>query len=124
MAGAVRHQGHGAADPADAGDDGRDHRLPGLQPARADTASGSPWPSAGSSLGRGIRGFSHLRRHPGTIFLLPLVALVVILIALPIKLYAFVTMNKQGWLTRTDDQIGGDGQTASRLIGAEANGNT
>ena len=37
------------------------------------------------------------------ILLLPLVTLTVILIALPIKLYAFVTMNKQGWLTRSDD---------------------
>jgi N-acetylglucosaminyltransferase len=67
---------------------------------------------------RGIRGFSHLRRHPGELLLLPLVALVVIFIALPIKLYAFVTMNKQGWLTRHADQIGGDGQTA-RSLGVE-----
>ncbi|GEP49171.1 glycosyltransferase [Microbacterium saccharophilum] len=65
---------------------------------------------------RGIRGFSHLRRRPLDIFLLPVVALTVIFIALPIKLYAFVTMNKQGWLTRHADQIGGDGQTAKTLI--------
>ena len=61
-------------------------------------------------LGRGIRGFSHLRRHPREIFLLPLVALVVIVIALPVKTYAFLTMNKQGWLTRTEDLTGGEGQ--------------
>lgn len=66
-------------------------------------------------LGRGVRGWSHLRRNPSDVLLLPLVALVVILIALPIKLYAFVTMNKQGWLTRHADQVGGDGQTASTL---------
>lgn len=65
---------------------------------------------------RGIRGFSHLRRRPLDIFLLPIVALTVIFIALPIKLYAFVTMNKQGWLTRHADQIGGDGQTAKTLV--------
>ena len=70
-------------------------------------------------LGRGIRGFSHLRRRPMDIFLLPIVTLTVVFIALPIKLYAFVTMNKQGWLTRHADQIGGDGQTARTLI-AEA----
>jgi N-acetylglucosaminyltransferase len=64
---------------------------------------------------RGIRGFSHLRRHPQELLMLPLVALVVIFIALPIKLYAFVTMNKQGWLTRHADQIGGDGQSARSL---------
>jgi cellulose synthase/poly-beta-1,6-N-acetylglucosamine synthase-like glycosyltransferase len=64
-------------------------------------------------LGRGIRGFSHLRRHPQEILLLPLLALVVITIALPIKLYAFVTMNKQGWLTRHADSVGGEGQTSA-----------
>jgi len=67
---------------------------------------------------RGIRGFSHLRRHPVEIFLLPLVALVVMFIALPIKLYAFVTMNKQGWLTRKAGQVGGDGQN-TRSLGIE-----
>ncbi|GAA2722116.1 glycosyltransferase [Cellulomonas aerilata] len=66
-------------------------------------------------LGRGIRGYSHLKRHPKDIVVLPLLALVVIFIALPIKLYAFATMNKQGWLTRHADQIGGEGQTASSL---------
>jgi cellulose synthase/poly-beta-1,6-N-acetylglucosamine synthase-like glycosyltransferase len=64
---------------------------------------------------RGIRGFSHLRRYPQEIFLLPILALVVIFIALPIKVYAFLTMNKQGWLTRHADSIGGDGQTARTL---------
>jgi cellulose synthase/poly-beta-1,6-N-acetylglucosamine synthase-like glycosyltransferase len=68
-------------------------------------------------LGRGVRGWSHLKRHPKEIVLLPLLALVVIMIALPIKLYAFVTMNKQGWLTRTSDQVGGQGQNAATLQG-------
>ncbi|MER6825519.1 glycosyltransferase family 2 protein [Streptosporangium sp. NPDC000563] len=68
-------------------------------------------------LGRGVRGWSHLRRHPGEILLLPLLCLVVIMIALPIKLYAFLTMNKQGWLTRTSDQVGGAGQSAATLQG-------
>lgn len=70
-------------------------------------------------VGRGIRGFSHLRRHPGEILLLPIVVLVVIFIALPIKMYAFVTMNKQGWLTRHADMVGGDGQTVRTLGRAE-----
>ncbi len=64
---------------------------------------------------RGLRGFSHLRRHPQEILILPLVVLTVIFIALPIKLYAFFTMNKQGWLTRHADRVGGDGQTATTL---------
>jgi cellulose synthase/poly-beta-1,6-N-acetylglucosamine synthase-like glycosyltransferase len=66
-------------------------------------------------VGRGIRGFSHLRRHPLEIFLLPLMTVVVILVALPIKLYAFVTMNKQGWLTRSEDMVGGEGQDQASL---------
>jgi cellulose synthase/poly-beta-1,6-N-acetylglucosamine synthase-like glycosyltransferase len=66
-------------------------------------------------LSRGIRGLSHLAKHPGELLLLPLVALTVIFIALPIKVYAFLTMNKQGWLTRHADQIGGDGQSARTL---------
>lgn len=66
-------------------------------------------------VGRGIRGFSHLRRHPQEILLLPLFTLVVILVALPIKLYAFLTMNKQGWLTRSADAVGGEGQTQATL---------
>ncbi|HVT65434.1 MAG TPA: glycosyltransferase [Mycobacteriales bacterium] len=49
---------------------------------------------------RGIRGSSHLIRHPGEIVLLPLMTVVAILIALPVKGYAMLTMNKQGWLTR------------------------
>ncbi|KAA1374814.1 glycosyltransferase [Aeromicrobium fastidiosum] len=62
-------------------------------------------------IGRGIRSLSHLRRRPQDIWLLPLVSVVVAFIALPIKVYALVTMNKQGWLTRTDDSIGGEGQS-------------
>ncbi|WP_329316365.1 glycosyltransferase family 2 protein [Streptomyces sp. NBC_01262] len=68
-------------------------------------------------LGRGIRGYSHLRRHPQEVWLLPLLALVVIMISLPIKLFAFVTMNKQGWLTRTSSSIGGEGQNSASLGG-------
>jgi hyaluronan synthase len=63
--------------------------------------------------GRLIRSASHLIRKPGDLFLLPLIALVVIFISLPIKAYALVTMNKQGWLTRNTNQIGADGQDAA-----------
>ena len=66
-------------------------------------------------VGRGIRGISHLRRHPADLLILPLFTLVVIFVALPIKLFAFFTMNKQGWLTRTADSIGGEGQTRATL---------
>ena len=66
-------------------------------------------------LGRGIRGISNLREHPKDLLILPVLAFAVIMIALPIKLYAFCTMNKQGWLTRHADQIGGDGQSFKTL---------
>lgn len=66
--------------------------------------------------GRGIRGYSHLRKHPGEILLLPLYALVVIFVALPVKAYAIATLNRQGWLTRSADTVGGEGQDASTLV--------
>lgn len=80
------------------------------------TPSGALLAVAWLLVGRGIRGYSHLRRHPSEIFLLPLYALVVIMVALPIKTYAILTMNKQGWLTRTSESVGGEGQTSSTLI--------
>jgi len=67
-------------------------------------------------LGRAVRGISHLRQRPGDIVVLPLVAVMTIIVALPVKLYAFLTMNVHGWLTRHDDQIGAEAQTASSLI--------
>jgi N-acetylglucosaminyltransferase len=66
--------------------------------------------------GRAIRGWSHLRRHPQEVLLLPVLALVVIFISLPIKFYALLTMNKQGWLTRSADSLGGEGQSAGTLL--------
>src|ERR1700689_4154097 len=65
--------------------------------------------------GRGLRGISHLRERPSDIWLLPLVPLIRIAIALPVKLYAFTTMNVHGWLTRRADQVGGEAQRASSL---------
>ena len=80
------------------------------------TAEGIALGAAWLLVGRGIRGFSHLRRHPAELLLLPLVTLVVVLVALPIKAYALVTMNRQGWLTRTTDMVGAEGQTAATLV--------
>jgi hyaluronan synthase len=65
--------------------------------------------------GRTIRGISHLARKPGDIWLLPLVAVMTIIVALPVKTYAFLTMNTQGWLTRRADLIGGEAQSAASL---------
>jgi cellulose synthase/poly-beta-1,6-N-acetylglucosamine synthase-like glycosyltransferase len=67
--------------------------------------------------GRGVRGMSHLRECPGDIWLLPLVALMTIVVALPVKAYAFLTMNVTDWLTRSPDQetLGGEAQSAASL---------
>jgi cellulose synthase/poly-beta-1,6-N-acetylglucosamine synthase-like glycosyltransferase len=66
-------------------------------------------------LGRCIRGLSHLRERPSDIWVLPFVAVLTIIIALPVKSYALLTMNVHGWLTRNPGQIGGEGQTAASL---------
>jgi len=66
-------------------------------------------------VGRGIRSVSHLRERPSDLVILPLVTIVIMMVALPIKTWAFVTMNKQGWLTRRADLIGGEGQDQASL---------
>jgi hyaluronan synthase len=71
-------------------------------------------------VGRAIRSVSHLRRRPSDLAILPLVALVIALVALPIKTYALVTMNKQGWLTRRSDLTGGEGQDQASLDSTSA----
>jgi N-acetylglucosaminyltransferase len=82
-----------------------------LEPTPIGIAAAAAW----LLVGRGIRGYSHLRRQPRDLIILPVLALTVILIALPIKLLAFATMNRQGWLTRRAGQAGGDGQASSSL---------
>jgi hyaluronan synthase len=54
--------------------------------------------------GRAIRATSHLTEHPREVVLAPVMALTVAVIALPIKFWAALTMNKQGWLTRQEGQ--------------------
>jgi hyaluronan synthase len=66
-------------------------------------------------VGRMVRGISHLRRQPRDILIVPIVVLATIYVSLPIKLYAFFTMNTQGWLTRSGDRVGGEGQTEASL---------
>ncbi|HEY0403694.1 MAG TPA: glycosyltransferase [Blastococcus sp.] len=66
-------------------------------------------------LGRAIRSVSHLRRRPADLLILPLVAVVIAVVALPIKSYALFSMNKQGWLTRRADLAGAEGQSEASL---------
>jgi Glycosyltransferase like family 2 len=65
--------------------------------------------------GRTIRGFSHLREHPRDLLIAPVVAVVVIVVALPVKTWALLTMNSHGWLTRESDRLGGEGQDQASL---------
>ncbi len=88
-------------------------------------ASGAGWWGFGLAaawlfVGRAIRSFSHLRRRPSDLLILPLVTLVIAMVALPIKTYALVTMNKQGWLTRRADLTGGEGQDEASLTASPA----
>lgn len=78
------------------------------------------WPLVAFSIvwiiiGRGIRSISHLREHPEDFYLLPLYALIVIIIAEPVKLWAAISMNKQGWLTRAAHIMGSEGQSEASL---------
>jgi cellulose synthase/poly-beta-1,6-N-acetylglucosamine synthase-like glycosyltransferase len=87
----------------------------------ASASSDRGWQALGLSLtwvlvGRAIRSASHLRRRPQDLLLLPLVAVVIALVALPIKTYALFTMNKQGWLTRRADLTGGEGQDEANVV--------
>jgi hyaluronan synthase len=47
--------------------------------------------------------------------ILPVVTLMIMFVALPIKTLALFTMNKQGWLTRNKNMIGGEGQDRASL---------
>src|SRR5918998_3728591 len=79
--------------------------------------SGPAW-ALGAALtwaivGRALRGLSHLRENPRDLAIAPLMALVVAGIALPIKIWAGITMKKKGWLTRTDaGRVQGQGEIA------------
>jgi Glycosyltransferase like family 2 len=69
-------------------------------------AVGGGWVAAATALvwvvaGRALRGFSHLRENPRDVAIAPVMAVVVAVIALPIKVWAGISMNRQGWLTRT-----------------------
>lgn len=66
-------------------------------------------------LSRLVRSSSHLSEYPRDIRYLPAVTLAIIAVALPVKIYAFFTMNKHGWLTRKADRVGGEGQSESSL---------
>jgi hyaluronan synthase len=68
-------------------------------------------------VGRAARGFSHLRLHPRDIALIPLIAPISIMLAIPVKVYAFCTMNVHGWITRRAGYEAPAGQSTASLNG-------
>lgn len=66
-------------------------------------------------VGRAIRGLSHLQEHPRDIVILPVIVVMVIVIALPLKIISVLTMRQSGWLTRHSDTTGGEGQDNASL---------
>jgi cellulose synthase/poly-beta-1,6-N-acetylglucosamine synthase-like glycosyltransferase len=67
-------------------------------------------------LGRGIKGFRHLLSSPRSLLLLPLMTLLVVFLIIPIKLWALLTLNKQGWVTRTEEEAVAEGQGSETLV--------
>ncbi len=65
--------------------------------------------------GRIVRSVSHLKEHPWDVRFIPVYAVVVVVVALPVKLWAFFTMNVQGWLTRAADRFGNEAQTEATV---------
>jgi hyaluronan synthase len=65
--------------------------------------------------GRALKGFRHIRQDPSSLLFLPFIALVFIALMIPIKLYALLTLNRQGWVTRTADNAVAEGQASSTL---------
>jgi cellulose synthase/poly-beta-1,6-N-acetylglucosamine synthase-like glycosyltransferase len=87
----------------------------------ASASSDRGWQALGLSLawvliGRAILSASHLRRRPRDLAILPPVAVVIVLVALPTKTYALFPMNKQGRLTRRADLTGGEGQDEANVV--------
>ncbi len=66
-------------------------------------------------LGRAIKGVGHLVSEPSTLWYLPLITVIFILVMIPVKLYALVTMNVQGWITRRADTEVAEGQSSRTL---------
>jgi hyaluronan synthase len=68
-------------------------------------------------VGRGVRAFDHLRANPRNLALVPFMTGLILGAFTLIKLYTFWTMNRQAWITRTDDSAVAEGQGAGTLTG-------
>jgi N-acetylglucosaminyltransferase len=66
-------------------------------------------------LGRAIKGVGHLFSEPSTLLYIPLITAVFIVVMIPVKFYALLTMNVQGWITRREDMDVAEGQSNQTL---------
>jgi hyaluronan synthase len=66
-------------------------------------------------LGRAIKGVGHLFSEPEALLFLPLITVVFIVVMIPVKVYALLTLNRQGWITRRDDGGVAEGQASVTL---------
>jgi len=65
--------------------------------------------------GRGIRAFDHLRHNPRNLVLLPMMTLLILFVLTALKYFTFFTMNKQAWVTRTQDRGVAEGQSGASV---------
>lgn len=86
----------------------------GFAAARGDLISVGLW-AGWITCGRGIRAIDHLRRNPRNVVLLPFMTVNVLFVLTAIKYYTLVTMNRQAWITRTEDRGIAEGQAAETL---------
>lgn len=66
-------------------------------------------------IGRGVKGFRHLLPSPRNTLLLPFMTLLSVFVIVPIKLWALLTLNKQGWVTRVHGEAVAEGQGRETL---------
>ena len=66
--------------------------------------------TAGLLDSQSINCVGHLVREPTAIIDQPVVSLVVVVVIIPNKFYALFTLNKQGWITRKQDDAVASGQ--------------
>jgi cellulose synthase/poly-beta-1,6-N-acetylglucosamine synthase-like glycosyltransferase len=66
-------------------------------------------------IGRGVKGFRHLLASPRSTLLLPFMTLLSVFVIVPIKLWALLTLNRQGWVTRVHGEAVAEGQGRDTL---------
>ena len=90
----------------------------GLAIARADWLATLVW-LLWITCGRGIRAFDHLRRNPRNVVLLPFMTFLILFALTAVKYFSFFTMNRQAWVTRSEDRGVVEGQAAASVAALE-----